>query len=265
MSLAFPYLSAARRLFRRHPQQSIAYYDDLMQQNFEPYNTTYALAYAYLEAHLPERALPMFRKALGLTTVEKRRIDIESRIAELEQSSYLDRDTLQQLGHAVAAGEEAVFGSEAEVSARGVALDSLAALQTELTRLRNAPAGIGDNFPPEPLEIAEPQQRVWRPLTRFEINELALQVAGVQSALTVQTASAAQVYNLVQRLEAIEHRLDEPLSETRWTKFWDNYADAAAKEAGQQTIKVIAWAVKGAVVVAASALLRWLVLSVLFG
>ncbi len=95
ISLAFPYLGLCRtrRLFRRHPHQAIAYYDDLLQRNFEPFNTTYAIcAYAYMEAGLPERALPMFRSALDFATAEKRRSDIEARIVELENPSSSTED-----------------------------------------------------------------------------------------------------------------------------------------------------------------------------
>ena len=87
VALAFPFVEAARRVFRRHADECISYYAALERAGFEPHNTTYALGYCYLECGKPELAMEMFLKALPFAKLDKRAADIQRQIAYLRNTN----------------------------------------------------------------------------------------------------------------------------------------------------------------------------------
>jgi class 3 adenylate cyclase len=84
VALAFPFLEAARKVFRGHNDFAVKYYRDLLARDFEPYNCTYALGYCFLENGNTSEALRYFRLALQSAKQAERIEDIERRIREIE-------------------------------------------------------------------------------------------------------------------------------------------------------------------------------------
>jgi tetratricopeptide (TPR) repeat protein len=64
VALAFPYLEAARKLFRDHGATAVSLLSDLLAKEFEPYKTTYALGYCFLENGRLDESLAMFNRLL---------------------------------------------------------------------------------------------------------------------------------------------------------------------------------------------------------
>ncbi len=84
-SLAFPFVEAARRVFRKHEDAAVTYFSGLLAKDFERHNCTYALGYCYYENGRHSEAQEFFRKALALSTQEPRIEDIQKRIAEIKK------------------------------------------------------------------------------------------------------------------------------------------------------------------------------------
>jgi tetratricopeptide (TPR) repeat protein len=87
IALAYPYLASARRVFRCHGDAAAIYYAGLIQADFELYNATYALGICFMENNRDYEALQMFKEALNLATVEKRKQDIGKRISDIKARS----------------------------------------------------------------------------------------------------------------------------------------------------------------------------------
>lgn len=85
IAFAFPYLGAARKVFRDHQEFAVKYFQEFLSRNEEPWNACYALGYCYLEGGRLKEALEMLVKALELSNSEKRSENIQQRIAEIRE------------------------------------------------------------------------------------------------------------------------------------------------------------------------------------
>src|SRR5258708_5297244 len=88
IALGFPYLDAARKIFRDHGDSASRYYMQLLSQEFEPYNTTYALGVCFAENNRRTEALPMLKEALRLASSDKRKEHIRQMIHKLEDDAH---------------------------------------------------------------------------------------------------------------------------------------------------------------------------------
>ncbi|MCW5933659.1 MAG: hypothetical protein KIT45_05060 [Fimbriimonadia bacterium] len=91
LSLDYPYTEAARRIFRKHPEQTLAYFQSFVEANPQHPNGAYALGTALVELGRHQEAEPWLIKALQLAAPGPRRNEVlkllEAQPSELESAA----------------------------------------------------------------------------------------------------------------------------------------------------------------------------------
>lgn len=83
LCLDYPHTQAAQRVFRAHPEQTLAYFEAIVRDSPSHANGAYALGQALLTLGRPDAAAPWLRKALALAAPGPRRDDLLRLLGQL--------------------------------------------------------------------------------------------------------------------------------------------------------------------------------------
>ena len=86
LALDYAHLPAARKLVRTKPEESVLYYQSIIDENPNHPNAHYALGIAYMEQGHMKKARPPLEKALKLATQETRKTVIREWLRQIQSS-----------------------------------------------------------------------------------------------------------------------------------------------------------------------------------